>query len=227
MILSQSNVSSATAEEKISGLKQGTYMAYLIQETARNGTLFQTVDSYYVVKLQGNGSFDAQIKWGVSGYPTDPVYVTGLMPINPSDPDLRTLLVVVDLRVQDGVYRFIGSINRIHRGSIVYNGIHFDAIMSNETVFDPAIPELIYYHAVYYYDAVTGILLHSDFQYGPPGFEVARFDLIATNALSLAGSGAFARNSESPLPEVLFALLSVCVVLFPIAGFLAKKQARK
>ncbi len=202
-------------------------MAYLIRETARNGTLFQAMDSYYVVKLQENGSFDAQIKWGVFGYPTDPVYVTGLMPINPSDPDLRTLLVVVDLRVDDGVYHFVGSINRIHRGSIVYNGIAFDVISSNETVFDPAIPQLVYYHAVYYYDEVTGILLHSDFEYGPPGFEVATFDLVATNALSLTGRGAFHRNSESPSPEALFALLGVSVVMFPIAGFLAKKRARK
>jgi len=78
------------------------------------------------------------------------------MPTNPVDPDLRRVSLVVNLRVE--------------RHSLVYNGIAFDAISSNETVHDRDHSQLIYYHAIYYYEERTSILLHSSCGYRPPNF---------------------------------------------------------
>jgi hypothetical protein len=222
------HLSSVTSQNGITGITEGTYMAYVITETARNGTQIRAIDSYYILTVYRNGSFDAEIKWGVVGYPTDSVYVSGLVPINPSDPELRTVPVVVDLRVRDGTYRFIGSINHVQRKGIAYNGLGFEVISSNETVFDPSIPNLVYYRAVYYYDQVTGILLRSSYQYGPPGFETSTVDLVATNALPLTATVSAIHGSSSPSAGTgVLVLLSVAAAMFPVVGFLGRRNARK
>lgn len=200
-------------------------MAFLIKEALSNGTKFQEVDSYYILNVATNGSFDAQIKWGVAGFETDPVFVSGLTPINPSDPDLRTVPVVVDLSVHDGFYDFGGAENRVHRDSFVYNGNSYEVISSNETIHDRDHPQLIYYHATYYYEQMTGILLHSSYGYGPPDFEVGTVDLIATNAFPLNSGRAHNAVSVVQIAILLSVTLFSLLLAFPLTKRLARSRA--
>ena len=212
------------AEANGTGIKPHMYMAFLIQETLANKTKVQAIDSYYILNVSSDGSFDAEIKWGVVGFETQPLYVPDLTPIDPSDPNLRSLPVIVDLNVQDGFYKFGGATNKVERDSLVYNGIAFAVISSNETIRNRLYPRVILYRGLYYYEEKTGILLHSSYVYGPPTFSVGTIDLVATNAFPLN-----ARNGNESASSLLLyvPLVLLGFLSFPLTRSIALIRARR
>lgn len=163
------------------GVRPSMYMVYLIRETLRNGTQVQAIDYYFIRDVFADGSIDAEVRWGVVGYRTEFVRVH-VKPIDPSDPELNTLSAIVNVHVPDGVYKIGRAVTVVQRHVFRHNGVSYDGIVSNETIRDILRPQLLLYQGIWYYDSKTGILLHSDYAYGPPTFSVGTIDLVASNA---------------------------------------------
>jgi len=165
------------------GVRPHTHMTYLIRETLRNGTKVQAVDVYYIHDVSSDGSIDIEARWGVVGYETPSIRIR-IFPLDPSDPRLNTVSAIIDVHVPDGVYKFGRSVTTVEHGGFIHNGNSFSAIVMNETIRDHRYPFVLIYRGVHYYDAMTGILLHSEYAYGPPTFSKGTIDLMATNAFS-------------------------------------------
>lgn len=194
------------------GVKPNTYMIYLIREKLGNGTTVQAIDYYVIRDVLADGSINVEVKWGVVGYATEPTNVH-VRPIDPSDPELNTLSAIVNVYVPNGVYKVGRAITTVQRHVFRHNGVSFDGIVTNETIRDFIRPQLLLYQGIWYYDAGTGILLHSDYLYGWPTFAVGTIDLLASNAFATVEA-----NYGTSLVQLSWMIVPVLLLILSFIG---------
>lgn len=204
-----------------SGLREGTYLVYEIDEVAFNSKRLRAIDRYFILEIAENGSITAQVNWGVAGVeetPTEVLY--GVKPLNPADPQLHTLSVLIKTDVPNGFYRFGRSTTEISKGIYEHAGASFDVIISTQVIYGRSRPPLIQYNGTQYFDQATGILLHASYRYGLPTLTRGTIDLVETNAFTLEDA---LKAQSNVMAAIVIIATSVALGVYAVAKIRPRK----